>query len=141
MALSDQLTDLASRTRRLEDSAADVKAQNRAKLEQERERLHSAMQSTAQNVRSSASEARANGRSWWEDVTTRIDQRRAELRAKLEQRRAERQVERAQRNAAEAEEYAADMVSLAVYAIDEAEYAVVDAAIAQAEADALLARA
>ena len=37
MALSDQLTDLAAPTKRLEDTAPDTEAKNRAKLEEDRE--------------------------------------------------------------------------------------------------------
>lgn len=44
MALSDQLTDLAGRTQRLKDAAAAAEARDRAMLEQEREKLHSAME-------------------------------------------------------------------------------------------------
>jgi len=36
MALSDQLTDLAGRTKQLEESAAAAKEKNRTKLEQDR---------------------------------------------------------------------------------------------------------
>jgi len=68
-----------------------------------------------------------------------MEQRRAELRAKVEERHAERKVEQAQRNADDAEDYASGLVLMAAYVIDAAEYAVVDATIARSEADALVA--
>jgi len=139
MALSDQLMDLAKRTKRLEDAAAAAQAQNRAKLEQDREKLHSTMSTEAQKLQSSAGEAKSQARSWWTDMTKHIEEQRAEVRGKIDQRRAERKVDQAKRNAADAEDYAADVVSVAVYVVDAAEYAVVDAAIARSEADALVA--
>jgi len=139
MALSDQLTDLAARTKQLEDAAAAADAKNRAMLEQEREKLHSNMQKEAKDLQSTADRAGAEAHSWWADVTARMEQRRAELRAKVEERHAERKVEQAQRNADDAEDYASGLVSMAAYVIDAAEYAVVDATIARSEADALVA--
>jgi hypothetical protein len=139
MALSDQLTDLASRTKKLEDAAAAARAKNRAKLEQDREKLHSTMTSEAKSIKSSADKAGTDVSSWWAETTARMEQQRADLRAKVDQRRAERQVAKAERNAADAEDYAADMVSWAAYALDSAEYAVIDATIARSEADELAA--
>jgi hypothetical protein len=82
MALSDQLLDLASRTKQLEDAAAAARAQDHAKLEQDREKLHSTMEAEAQQLQSSASDAQSQASSWWADTTARMEQRRAELRAK-----------------------------------------------------------
>ncbi len=139
MALSDRLTDLASRTKDLEDAAAATRAKDHAKLEHQRNQLHSKLTTEAQNIQSSADKAQAGARSWWTDTTARFEQQRNELRAKMDQQRAERKVDRAQHNADDAEAYAADMISWAEYAIDSAEYAVVDAVIARDEANDLVA--
>jgi hypothetical protein len=139
MALSDRLTDLASRTKNLEDTAATTQAKDRAKLDQQRNQLHSKMTTEAQNIQSSADKAQAGARSWWADTTARFEQQRNELRAKMDQQRAERKVDRAQHNADDAEANAADMISWAEYAIDSAEYAVIDAVIARDEANDLVA--
>ena len=139
MALSDQLTDLAGRTKRLEEAARAAEARNRATLEQEREQLHPAMEKEAEDLQSSAAATRTEASSMWAETTAHIEQRRAKLRAELDQRRAERKLEKAKRNADNAEDCAAGMVSLAAYVIDAAEYAVVDAAIARGEADELAA--
>ena len=132
-------TDLAGRTKRLEDAAAAAEARNRTILEREREKLHSAMEKEAKDLQSSAAATRTEARSWWAETTTHIEQGRAQLRAEIDQRRAERKLEKAKRNADDAEDYAAGLVSLAAYVIDAAEYAVVDAAIARGEADELAA--
>src|SRR6266511_579559 len=139
MALSDQLTDLAARTRDLEEAAAATRGKNRVKLEDQREKLHSKIKTEAQSIQSTAGKAETGARSWLTDTTTRFEQKRADLRAKMDEHRAERKVEQAERNADAAEDYAADMVSWAAYAIDTAEYAVVDAAISRTTADELVA--
>jgi hypothetical protein len=69
MALSDQLEDLATRTKHLEDTAKAADEKNRASLEQERERLHSNVQTEAQQLQASASRrvrrlARGGRTSW-----------------------------------------------------------------------------
>ena len=137
MALSDQLTDLAARTKRLEDTAADTQAKNRAKLEQDREKLHTQVTNEAKQMQKSADEARSSADAWWANVATQIEMRRADLRSKIDERRAERQVDKANRNADDAEDYAEGMVAVAAYTVDAAEYAIVDAAIARSEADSL----
>jgi len=137
MALSDQLTDLAGRTKRLEDAAAAADARNRAMLEQEKEKLHSSMEKEAKDLRSSANATRSEAHTWWAEMSVHIEERRAKMRVDIDQRRAERKVDKAQRNADDAEDYAAGLVSLAAYVIDAAEYAVVDAALARGEADEL----
>jgi len=139
MALSDQLTDLAGRTKQLEASASAAREKNRVKLVQDREKLHSTVQKDAQSARSSAEAAKSELASWWADTTEKLEQQRTAMRAKIDLRRTERKVDKAERNASDAEDYAADMVSIAAYAIDAAEYAVVDAAIARGEADDLAA--
>ena len=139
MALSDQLTDLAARTKRLESTAADTRAKNRAKLEQDREKLHTQVTDEANQIQKSAGEARSSADAWWANVAAQIEMRRADLRSKIDERRAERQVDKAKRNADDAEDYAEDMTAVAAYTVDAAEYAVVDAAIARAEADSLTA--
>src|SRR5207237_7687440 len=132
-------TDLAQRTKHLEDAAAAARARNRAMLEDQQEKLHSQMSAEAQHLESSAREATTDVRSWWTDTTANIEQWRAGLRAKGEERLAERKVEKAERSSADAEDYATSLVSFAAYAVDAAEYAVVDAVIARGEADELAA--
>ena len=139
MALSDQLTDLANRTKQLEDSAAAAREQDRKKLEKQRDELNASMQKQAQKIKTDAQDAGAQVRSWWTDTTDRIEEQRAQLRAKMDQSKAERQAKKADRDAADAEKYAANLIGLAAYVTDAAEYAVIDASIARSEADAIAA--
>lgn len=137
MALSDQLMDLAGRTKRLEDAAAAARAKNLAKLEEQRQQLQSTMDTQAQTVRAKVAQGKTEVQGWWAETTAKIEQRRAEFEAKREQHKAERAVEAKVRYADAAEEYATNLTSLAEFVVDAAAYAVVDAAIAREQAETL----
>jgi hypothetical protein len=139
MALSDDLTDLAGRTKHLEDTAAAVESQNKVKLEKEREKLHGEMQTEAKKIESSATDADTKTKAWWAEMTARAEKQRKDLHSKIDERKAERKVDKAMRHADDAENYAVNMIQVARYCIDAAEYAVTDAAIARTEADDLVA--
>ncbi len=126
MALSDQLTDLAGRTKRLEDTAAAARTKNVAKMEEQREQL-----------RSKAAPAKGNAHAWWTETTAKVEHKRAELHAKREQHKGERAVEAATRYADGAEEFASSLTALAAFAVDAAAEAAVDAVIAREHADSI----
>jgi RNA polymerase-binding transcription factor DksA len=138
MALSDQLSDLAAKTKQLEDTAAAAKTQNRAKLEKERDKLHTDMQSEAKKLQAGAEKSKSDARTWWADMAANAEQQRNHLHAKIEERKTERKVDKAMRDADDAENYAVNMIQTAAYCIDAAEYAVADAVIARANADDLV---
>src|SRR6266545_3765594 len=87
MALSDQLTDLAARTRDLEEAAAATRAKNRVKLEDQREKLHSKIKTEAQSILSTAGKAETGARSWLTDTTTRLEQQPAATRPTTDEHR------------------------------------------------------
>ena len=138
MALSDQLSALAGKTKELEDTAAAAKAQNRAKLEKDREKLHSDMETEAKKLQSGAEKSKSEARTWWADMAARAEQQRMDLHSKIEERKTERKVDKAIRNADDAENYAITMIQAAAYCIDAAEYAVADAVVARGQADDLV---
>lgn len=124
MALSDRLTDLAGRTKRLEDTAAAARAKNVAKMEEQREQL-----------RTNAAQAKGEAQAWWTETTAKIEQQRTELQTKREQRQSERAVEAQKRYADAADEFASSLTALAAYAVDAAAEATVDATIAREQAE------
>jgi len=138
MALSEQLTELAARTKKLEDAAAANKAKSQAQLEMEQENLNAKMQAQAQKIQSSVDKTQTDAQAWWTETTKRFEQRRAEVRTKMENMKAERKLDRAQFTANFMENMAADYIAWAAYAVDAAEYALADAAIARKEADELV---
>jgi hypothetical protein len=138
MALSDQLTELAARTKKLEDATAANKAKSQAQLEEEQKKLDAKMQAQAQKIQASVDKTQADAQAWWTETTKRFEARRAEVRTKMEHMKAERKVDRAKHTADYMENIAADYVAWAAYAVDAATYAVTDAAIARKEADELV---
>jgi hypothetical protein len=139
MALSEQLQDLADRTKRLEETAAAADAQNRAKLEKDREQLHTTMQSEAKKLQARGDQTKGDFQAWWAGMAAKAEQQRKDMHDKIEQHKTERKVDKAVRHADDAENYAVDLIQVAAYCIDSADYAVADAVIARAEADDLVA--
>ena len=138
MPLSDQLTDLAARSKKLEDAAAANKAKSRDQLEQEQEVLNAQIQTTAERIQASFDKDQDDAEAWWTETTKKFQQRRAEVKTKIAQFKADRKVDRVQYNADYMEALAADYVEWAAYAVDCAEYAVKDAVIARKEAEELV---
>src|SRR2546423_13653069 len=98
MALSDQLTDLANRTKQLEDAAATTRAKDRTKLEEQREKLQSKVKTEAQNIQSSAGKAQADAPAWWAGTTAGVGEPRAEGAKEKGQQRGAREPDAAERD-------------------------------------------
>ena len=136
-ALSEQLSELSARAKRVEDSADAAREKNRAQLQSKREALRTAL--AAESAREDQQEAdlAAAAEDRWNSVRASVSDRFAEMRAAGEERRTERDVRRAERHADAAEQDAGYAVDLALYMVDQAEYAVIDAVIARADAEDL----
>jgi DNA repair exonuclease SbcCD ATPase subunit len=133
--LSDQLTQLADRTKQVEDTATAAKAKNRAQLETTKTSLKASLDA----VGTKADEAKTRAQGWMGDVHDSVEKHFADRRAAGAEHKAERDLKRAERRADDAEQDAADAVALVLYALDQAEYAIVDAVLARADADDLAA--
>jgi len=137
--LSTALLDLASRVKRVEDSAAAVEARNRAKLQARREELEAAIDESRVELAASATQAKEATRGKWSQVKTSVEGRVDEMRADFAKWQAEMKEDRAERAAEDAEYDAVVAVNLAAYCLDAAEWAVVQAELARGEADQLAA--
>jgi hypothetical protein len=135
--LSDQLSDLADRTKHTEDTVAALRAKNRAALDQEKARVQASIADSKTQAEDRLATAKENTDDWWSGVRSSVESRLSAMHEAVEQRRAERDVARAQHRADRAEQDAADAIDLALFMLDEAEYAVIDAALARADADEL----
>lgn len=133
--LSDQLSQLADRTKQVEDTATAAKAKNRAQLETTKTSLKASLDA----VGAKTDEAKTRTQGWISDVHDSVEQHFADRRAASVEHKAERDLKRAERRADDAEQDAADAIALVLYALDQAEYAVVDAVLARADADELAA--
>jgi hypothetical protein len=136
-ALSDQLTDLAARSKKTEDVVAAAREKNRARLESQRDKLKTSIADGNAKAKERASSAEASTQRWWNDTRSSVDARFATMRAEAGERRTEKDIKKAEHHADQAEQDAADAIDWALYVLDQAEYAVIDAVIARADADDL----
>ena len=138
--LSAALLDLASRVKRVEDSAAAAEAKNRAKLQSRREELEAAIDDSHIELTAAATQAKESARSKWSQAKTAIEGQVNDMRGDFAKWQAEIKEDRAEQEAEDAEYDAVVAVNLAAYCLDAAEWAVVQAELARGEADQLAAR-
>jgi hypothetical protein len=138
--LSAALLDLASRVKRVEDSAAAAEAKNRAKLQARREELEAAIDESHIELAAATTQAKESARTKWSQAKTLIEGQVNDMRADFAKWQAEIKEDRAERAAENAEYDAVVAVNLAAYCLDAAEWAVVQAELARGEADQLAAR-
>jgi hypothetical protein len=138
--LSAALLDLASRVKRVEDSAAAVEAKNHVKLRARREELEAAIDESHIELAAAATQAKESASTKWSQAKTSIEGRVDEMRADFAKWQSEIKEDRAERAAEEAEYDAVVAVNLAAYCLDAAEWAVVQAELARGEVDQLAAR-
>ena len=137
--LSAALLDLASRVKRVEDSAAAVEAKNRAKLQARRGELEAAIDESHVELTAAATRAKESASGTWSKVKHSIEGHVDEMRGDFVKWRAEVKEGRAEAAADDAEYDAVIAVNLAAYCLDAAEWAVVQAELARGEADQLVA--
>jgi hypothetical protein len=138
--LSAALLDLASRVKRVEDSAAAVEAKNRVKLQARRDELEAAIDESHIEFAAAATQAKEATRSKWSEVKNSVEGQVDEMRADVAKWQAEIKEERTERAAEDAEYDAVAAVNVAAYCLDAAEWAVVQAELARGEADQLAGR-
>ncbi len=128
MALSDQLAKLAEQTKALEASAADLEAEDVAKVEA---RLASLQQSIEAFKGQIGNDLITDGRGATDDWVTmqkKVSDAFNSIHARAAAHRASREVKRAESVAEDSEWDAADAVDFAIYAVQEAEYTLLQAA-------------
>jgi hypothetical protein len=135
--LSEQLTDLAARSKNTEDVVAAAQEKNRARLESQRDKLKTSIAAGTADAQKRVAADESKTQQWWNDTRSSVDARFAAMRAEADERRTEKDIKKAERHAEQAEQDAADAIDWAVYVLDQAEYSVIDAVIARADADDL----
>ena len=136
--LSESLETLSARVKKLEDSATAAFEADRAKLEQRRREIDTALTADRdefemrRSVRPRTPVARGGTRR-----PTRSPGRSASCGARHEERQSEHELHRAMRIADAAEEDAAVAIEIATHWLNVAEYAVIDATLARMAADDL----
>jgi hypothetical protein len=133
--LSDQLTALADRTKKTEDTVDAARAKDRAKLEAQRDAIKASANEHAEAAKADATGAKSKVDAKWDAARASVDAHFAAMREHAQQRRAEHDEAKAGHHADVAEQDACDAIDVALYALDRAEDAIIDAAIARADAD------
>jgi hypothetical protein len=141
MALSDELSRLAARTKELEDRAAAAKEKAKADLQQEVKEAREASQADADALAKSIERDTEDVAAWWHDVGRSWNEHLAAVRKSIDEKRAGHDLKSAQRAAGRADDSASYAVAYAYSAVVEAEYAVLDAVLAHMEADEMAAAA
>jgi hypothetical protein len=137
MALSDDLTQLAARTKEAETRTAAARDQARADLEREVSSARTAGEAQAEQLRKAAEEGDERITGFGSDLQRSWNEHIAKVREDLESRKAEHDVHKAQKRAERAEDYASFEIDLAYSAVVEAEYAALDAVLARMDAERL----
>ena len=137
MALSDDLTKLATRTKEAETRTAAARDQARADLEREVSTARASGEAQAEKLRQAAEKGDEKITGFAGDVQRSWNEHIAKVREDLESRKAEHDVHKAQKRAERAEDYASFEIDLAYSAVVEAEYAALDAVLARMDAEQL----
>jgi hypothetical protein len=135
MAVSDNLTRLATRAKEAETRVAEVREEGRADLEKDVASARESAQEQAEKLRHSAEKSKAGISGRLSDVQRSWNEHIARVREDLEDKRAKHDVHVAQRRADDAQEYASFAADHAYSAVVEAEYAALDAVLARMDAD------
>jgi hypothetical protein len=139
MAVSDQLSKLAARTKELEDRAAAAQQEARTQLEQDVQAAREASNANAEALSKSLDDSEAEVSAWWTDMGRSWDAHIAGVRDRVDKKKEQHDLKAAQRDAEDATAYASYLIDYAFAAVDEAEYAVLDATLSQMVADELAA--
>ena len=135
MALSDELTKLATRAKEAESRTAAARDEAQADLEREVASARAGAQAQAQQLREGAEGGKAEVSGWWTDVQKSWNAQVAKVREDAENKKEKHSVRMAHDRADDAEGYASFAIDLAYSAIVEAEYASLDAVLTRKEAD------
>jgi hypothetical protein len=135
MAVSDNLTRLATRAKEAETRVAEVREEARADLEKDVASARESAQEQAEKLRHSAEKSKAGISGRLSDVQRSWNEHIARVREDLEDKRAKHDAHVAQRRADDAQEYASFAADHAYSAVVEAEYAALDAVLARMDAD------
>jgi hypothetical protein len=137
MAVSDQLTSLAARTKLLEDRAAAAQTKSKSTLEQDVKAARESAGEQADGLRQRAEISQGLISSRWDNMQRSWNKHVADIRQDINDKRAAHDLKKAQQNADQADADAEFAIDFAYGAVEEAEYAVLDATLARMEADEL----
>src|SRR4051794_9980135 len=102
MALSDQLSTLAARTKQLEDRASAARQEVRADLQHDVEAARETSNANAEALGKKVDAQEAEVSAWWTDMGRSWDEHIARMRVRVDKRKDQHDLKAAQRAADEA---------------------------------------
>jgi hypothetical protein len=137
MALADQLYDLATKTKQVQDRVAAAKQKIKADLEGDVGNARASAQAQADALHTKAQANKGKISAWWDHMQRSWHEHVAAVRKGAEERKAADDAKAAQRAAEQTDEDASYAIDYAYAAIEEAQYAVLDAELAHRHAEEL----
>jgi predicted nucleic acid-binding Zn-ribbon protein len=134
---SEKLSNLAARTKQLEDRAAASRSATRETLESNVSDAKASVSKARDDLQSHIDTASDQAPARWQQAQGSIDTWAEDLKHRRAERETERNLERALEAADQADEDAAAAVDFAIYAVASAEYAVLDAVDQRLVAEAM----
>ena len=136
-ALSEQLAELSTQARKVEDAFAAIAEETDAKAIERRDKTRAAATATVDKLEQDITSAEDAVAGHWRALQDRVGAEIAGIQTGIAERQHARDVDHAEQQARVAEERAARSVAFAAAAIETAGLAVLDSAVARREAVAL----
>jgi hypothetical protein len=134
MALSDALAKMSAQAKEAEDKFHAAQTTQRAKLEEEVDKVRTATQERNTEFRARAGQTKSEVSSRWHDVQEHWDKHVQQMRSDMKQRR-QLDASGAEMHAEMAEADADFAIAFATAAIEDAEYAALEAVLAREKAN------
>jgi hypothetical protein len=136
-ALSEQLADLSTQAKKVEDGFAAIAEETDAKAVERRDKTRAAATATVDKLEQDIASVEDSVAGHWRALQDRVGAEITGIQTGIADRQHARDVDHAEQQAAVAEERAARAVAFAAAAIETAGLAVLDSAVARREAQAI----
>jgi hypothetical protein len=135
--LSEQLADMSTEAKKVEDAFAAIAEETDAKAAERRDKTRAAATAAVDHVEQSISSAEDSVADHWRALQSRVKSEISDIQTGIADRQHTRDVDHAEQQAAAAEARAERAVAFAAAAIQTAGLAVLDSAVARREANAI----
>jgi hypothetical protein len=135
--LSEQLADLSTQAKKVEDAFAAIAEETDAKAAERRDKTRAAATAAVDTLEQGVSSVEDSVAGHWRALQGRVSSELTDIQTGIAERQHARDVEHAEQQANVAAERAVRSVAFAAAAIETAGLAVLDSAVARREAEAL----
>jgi hypothetical protein len=135
--LSEQLADLSSQAKKVEDAFAAIAEETDAKAAERRDKTRAAATAAVNDLEQNIASVEDSVAGHWRALQTRVGAEITGIQEGIADRQHARDASHAEQQAAEAADRAARAVAFAAAAVQTAGLAVLDSAVARREADAI----